>query len=397
MENSFFKILTTGALGVLLSFSVFAAKDVSHEKEDASHQEGTGLQAGKKQDKHDERDEEKGQTIRLSKAQMEMAGIESAPLSLNSIVTEIHAPGEIRLHAYRTAKVTPRISAQIIGRDVKLGDAVKKGQPMAVLSSVELVEAQGELLVASKEWRRVENLGKKILSDQRYTEAKIAFDQAYAKVLAYGMTTDQVHDLLNSDHARRTGGTFQLLAPMNGTVIKDEFILGELIEPGRVLFEISDESILWVEARVFPEDGQKIVIGSQARVKAGKAIVSGKVVQIQHALDETTRTLGVRIEIPNAGDQLHPGMFVDVGINGNDQSMALTLPKEAVLRSPDGDFVIFVETEPGEFQAKEIKVVRSEGELLIIDGVQPGQSVVRKGAFFVQSELAKSGFQAHNH
>ncbi|MBF0098867.1 MAG: efflux RND transporter periplasmic adaptor subunit [Magnetococcales bacterium] len=326
-----------------------------------------------------------------------MAGIVSSPLSAQSVASEIQAPGEVKFNAYRSAKVNPRISAQIISREAKLGDGVKKDQSLIILSSIEMAQAQGELIVSSKEWARVNELGAKVVSDRRFIEAKVAFNQSKAKVTAYGMTENQISDFLNTKHNPQPDGVFRLLAPIAGTIIRDDFILGELIEPGRVLFEISDESSIWVEAQVSPEDGKKIAVGSLARVKSGNTIISGRVIQVQHLLDETTRTLGVRVEVPNDADSLHPGTFVDVLISGRDHVNVLALPKEAVLRNPDGDFVIFLEMKPGEFHAKEIKVVRSEGDLVIIDGIDAGQSVVVKGAFFVQSEFAKSAFQAHNH
>ncbi|MBF0099223.1 MAG: efflux RND transporter periplasmic adaptor subunit [Magnetococcales bacterium] len=326
-----------------------------------------------------------------------MAGIVSSPLLYQSVSSAIQAPGEVKFNAYRSAKVNPRISAQIVSREAKLGDSVRKDQSLVVLSSIEMAQAQGELLVSSKELSRVNELGAKVVSDRRFIEAKVAFSQAKAKVTAYGMTANQISDFINTKNNPQPDGIFRLLAPIAGTIIRDDFILGELIEAGRVLFEISDESSVWVEAQVSQEDGKKIVVGSHARVKSGNTIISGQVIQIQHLLDETTRTLGVRVEVPNDADFLHPGTFVDVLISGRDHVNVLALPKEAVLRNPDGDFVIFLEMKPGEFHAKEIKVVRSEGDLVIIDGIDAGQSVVVKGAFFVQSEFAKSAFQAHNH
>jgi len=71
-----------------------------------------------------------------------------------------------------------------------------------------------------------------------------------------------------------------------------------------------------------------------------------------------TRTLGVRIEVPNPDDRLHPGLFVDVRIAGSDTEPALAVPVEAVLRSPDGDWQIFIEHEAGEYNPLEVEIVR---------------------------------------
>ncbi|MBF0427970.1 MAG: efflux RND transporter periplasmic adaptor subunit [Magnetococcales bacterium] len=375
-------------------------KEVGHlkqENKNSDNHDEHGKEETKHGSEHDEHGKEKTQSISLTKEQMNVAGIVVSPLHLQTVVEEIRAPGEVHLNEYNSAKVTPRINAQVIGREAKMGDKVTKGQPLVILSSVEMAQAQGELLVASREWNRVSELGRSVVSDQRFTGAKVAFDQAQAKVAAYGMTQIQIRDLMNLKGNSTTNGSFRLLAPIDGTIIKDDFIVGQQVEPGRVLFDISNESTLWVEARVSPTEAEKIRIDAQTRVQSGKISVIGKVVQIRHTLDETTRTISVRLEIPNKDDLLHPGTFVDVWINGGDQGQALALPKEAVLRSPDGDSVIFIEKKPGEFQAQEVEVDRVEGDAVVIRGVSEGQSVVVKGAFFVQSELAKSGFEVHNH
>ena len=118
---------------------------------------------------------------------------------------------------------------------------------------------------------------------------------------------------------------------------------------------------------------------------------------MHHALDENTRTLGVRIEIPNPDDRLHPGLFVEARIEGSSSERALAVPDEAVLRSPDGDWQVFVEHEPGEFEPREVEVVRTTDGFTVISGVEAGMRVVTQGAFLLQSELAKSGFDIHNH
>ncbi|MCK4586357.1 MAG: efflux RND transporter periplasmic adaptor subunit, partial [Gammaproteobacteria bacterium] len=122
-----------------------------------------------------------------------------------------------------------------------------------------------------------------------------------------------------------------------------------------------------------------------------------RVTQIHHTLDEATRTLAVRIEVANIDDRLHPGLFVDARIQSDSTHTALSVPVNAVLRSPDGDWQVFVEEKPGHFKPQEVDVLNTVGDRAIIDGIKPGTRVVTQGAFFIQSELAKSGFDIHNH
>ena len=377
--------IVAGLLGVAAPLWLQAAED-----EHADHDDHE-TEAGEVHEEH----EEGG--IRLTAEQQAMAGIVIKTLQPRAIKGELRAPGEIQLNAYATSRVAPRIAAQVIERHAKLGDAVEHGAPLVTLSSVEMAQAQGDLLVAEREWRRVSKLGREVVAEQRYTEAHIAREQARARVSAFGMTEDDIKQLVDTGKAELANGRFQLLAPQAGTVIRDEFIIGELVEPGRVLFEISDESLLWVEARLTPDEAARVTPDAPATVLVGDQAVVGRVSQVHHALDEATRTLGVRIEVPNAGDRLHPGLFVEVRIASGTTDEVLAVPEDAVLRGPDGDWQVFVEHEPGEFEAREVEVLRTSAGQAVIEGVAPGARVVIRGAFFLQSELAKSGFDIHAH
>ena len=271
------------------------------------------------------------------------------------------------------------------------------GQPLVTLSSVEMAQAQGDLLVAAREWTRVRKLGQKVVSAARYIQAKVNNEQARAKVQAYGMNQQQVEAILKAGNARLANGRFQLLALQSGTVIQDQFTLGEVVNAGQMLFKVSDETKLWVNTRLTAKQVTDVQIGAMANVIFGKKTLKGTVIQRHHSLDESTRTIGIRIEVANPDDVLHPGVFVDVNIAANNAEKVLSVPADAVLRSPDGDWMVFVEHEDNQFEPKEINVLRTNNGLTVIDGIEAGTRVVTHGAFFLQSELAKSGFNIHNH
>jgi len=346
----------------------------------------------------DEEEQEENGVVHLTAEQMKTAGIKVSKLTLTDVAGTFTAPGEIMLNDYRTVKITPRISAQIIERHALLGDNVVVGQPLVTLSSVEMAEAEGALLVTEREWLRVKGLGRKVVSDKRYTEARVARDQAKARVRAYGMSDEQIESLLGSKNKVAADGTFSLVATLDGRVLHDDFIIGERVDPGRELMVIADESVMWVEARVRPEDASKISAGNPASILINDAVMPAKVSQIHHTLDETTRTLAVRLEVENTDDHLHPGMFVNARIQTNNKKQALSVPEAAVLRSPDGDWQVLVEQdEAGEFKGVEVELEYVSNGNAVISGIDAGTSVVTKGAFFVQSELAKSGFEIHDH
>ncbi len=362
------------------------------EKDHDDHaEEGGGGHGG-----HDEHGDEGVAT--LSREQMQAAGIVVKALQPQLINSAIKAPGEVRFNTYKTASITPRISAQVIDRHVVLGQVVKKGQPLVTLSSVEMAEAQGELLVSVREWQRVKKLGRKVVSARRHTEAKIKFELAKAKVKAYGMTSRQVEALLASEDFSRANGRFELVATSDGTILKENYILGQQAEPGQELIRITDESSLWVVANVAPVISHEIEVGNSASVKFNGKVYPAKVAQINHSLDEITRTTGIRLLVENKNDTLHPGLFVNTQIETSNHTQALAVPEAAVLRSPDGDWQVLVEQdEAGEFKGVEIELLRVTDGKAIIEGIKAGTSVVVEGAFFVQSEIAKGGFEIHNH
>ena len=145
--------------------------------------------------------------VKLTAEQQTMAGIVVKILQPRDMAGELRAPGEIQLNAYATSRVAPRIAAQVIERKARLGDTVAQGIPLVTLSSVEMAQAQGDLLVAERAWRRISKLGREVVAEQRYTEARIAREQARARVSAFGMTDDQHLFVLSCRaHARQHHG-----------------------------------------------------------------------------------------------------------------------------------------------------------------------------------------------
>ena len=384
-----------GWLACLLALPLFVTTVTWAEE---AHQTDTHGVEGHKHGHEGSNESSEGNVVHLNPGQQRAAGIEVEVMMPRSLPEEVEAPAEVRLNLYATSQVTPRIEAQVVARHARLGDRVKKRQPLATLSSAEMAEAQGALIIAARDWQRVKNLKSGLVSEQARLQSRVAYQQAWSKLLAYGMTREQIDQLTKKGDVTRADGSFLLLSPQDGTIIRDRFVIGQMVQPGDLLFEITDESSIWVEAHVNPELMRKVKVGAPARILSAGQWIDGKVIQIHHALEETTRTMSVRLEAPNPGDHLHPGQFVTARIVvGQSEKPVLTLPMDAVLRSPDGDWQVFVEKEPGEFEPVEVELVRQLPGMAVIEGLEPGTRVVTRGAFFVQSELAKSGFAVHNH
>lgn len=333
----------------------------------------------------------------LNKEAQENAGIKITTLKPQVVKASILVPGEVIPNAKLSNKVTIRVAAQVIKRHVQEGEHVKKDQILATLSSVDIAKMQGELLLASQEWQRVKSLGKEAISGKRYSEAQVAYQHAFSTALAYGLTESEINGLLSTQKPSQAKGEFNILAPRDGTAFNINFTEGELIEPGRILLQIVDEATVWIDAKLPTDLVHPVQMGDAVKVAVNSHFLNGKIIQIHHQIDEITRTRSTRIEVPNTQDLLHPGQYVNCKIEGGDSSPVMAVPVEAVLRTTDGDWAIYVENKPNSFQQVEVKVIEIIDNQAIIEGVSAGLRVITSGAFFVHSELNKRGFDAHGH
>lgn len=342
------------------------------------------------QDEHDH-DEAAIDFIEMTSDDRTAAGIITEKVAFQTLSEQVRLPAEVVVNAYRSANVTTRITAQVVARHARLGEVVEVGQRLVTLSSVDMAEAQGALILAESEWQRVSALGKQAVSERRYTEADIAHRQAMAKVLAYGMTRNEAHRLLAARNASLATGEFDVIAPQRGTVLSDNFIVGELIEPGRVLFRISDESTLWVEASTVPSDLTGYEIGAPARIAhCDDHWIEGRIVQLHHQLDETTRRQGIRIEVDNTDDHLHPGQFAEAEISTGEGPTVLAIPDHAITLI-EGVSTVFKLEEDAEFHPEAVTTGRSAGGWTEIrDGLAEGDEIAVEGVFDLKSLLLKA-------
>jgi cobalt-zinc-cadmium efflux system membrane fusion protein len=316
-------------------------------------------------------------------------GVVTAPVAPQTLAEELRAPGEVKANAYATTLVSTRIPAQVVRRHAKLGDAVKAGQPLVTLSSVEVAEAQGALIVAEREWSRVKSLGVEAVSAKRYTESQVGRDQAYAKLRAYGVSEGEI-TALTRQGSNRANGEFALVAPQAGRITTDDFIAGERVEPGKVLFTLVDEARVWVEAQLAPDIAERVKAGAAARVVAHDLTLTGTVVQLSHRTVEASRTTPIRIEVSNENDALHPGEFVDTLIATRGATQALAVPSAAIVQLQNQP-VVFKAEANGHFEPAPIQPGETRGAQTVIkQGLAAGDVIVVQGAYVLKARLLKS-------
>lgn len=330
----------------------------------------------------------------LTARQMQLANIQVSVLSAKAMSQQYYAPGEILANKYTSYVVSPRAASVVVSRQVALGDQVKKGAPLVTLFSETIANAQANFRVVQSEWRRVKALGKKTVGDSRYIQAKTDIDAATSRLQAYGLSADAIATL--NDGSKKLG-EYTLMALIDGVVLSDSFYQGQRVEAGERLIELANEHELWVEAKLAPSLQLQLQVGDVAKVNAAGESYQGLVAQEAHTIDPVTRTRIVRLTVANEKHQLHPGMFADVYFNSVTSEAVLAVPEHALIRSSDGDWTVFVEQHTGEFVAREVVLGRAFNDWREITGVAAGERVVTAGAFFVASQIAKGGFDPHNH
>jgi cobalt-zinc-cadmium efflux system membrane fusion protein len=323
-------------------------------------------------------------------ATIKSSGIVVDTLALRTVADQIKAPGEVKVDAYNTVLVSPRVASQVVARKARLGDVVTTGAPLVVLSSVEVAETQGQLIVASQDWARVASLGPQAVSARRYNEALVQRDQARAKLKAYGLSDGQIASLIRRGSSA-ADGSFELLAPKGGRITTDAFLVGERIEPGRPLFTLVTESSVWVEARLSPALAEQVKEGDAVTILAHDLELPGKVVQRSHQTDEKTRTVDVRIQVPNEKDLLHPGELVEARIAIASKTRQLAVPAEAIVLLQNQATVFVRGKKPGQFEPVPVDVGETrDGWTEIRQGLSEGASYVRKGAFALKARILRS-------
>ena len=365
-------------------------KEHAHDDDHSTETKGGHDAHGHGADGHEETS-----SASLNTEQLTLAGIRVEALNAKPVNYQLYAPGEILSNGYTSYRVSPRVASVVLRRHVALGDHVKQGQPLVTLFSGNVAQAQASYRTAWPEWNRVRELGRKTVGEKRYINAKTDFEAAQATLQAFGLTSSDLR-LLTSQKTLSLG-EYTLRAEIDGAVLADDFEQGQRIDAGAPLITLADEKQLWVEAHLSSKTSLTLGAGTQAEVVAGDVRVKATVTQEAHTIDPVTRTRTVRLLVDNAEHRLHPGQFAEVFFRFRTEKPVLAVPETALMRSADGDWTVFVEDHPGEFQPVEVELHRSLGQLREISGIEPNTRIITKGAFFVASQIAKGGFDPHNH
>ena len=189
------------------------------------------------------------------------------------------------------------------------------------------------------------------------------------------------------------GGMTTIRSPIGGVIQMLDVRQGMTLNAGQTLAQVSGLSSVWLNAALPEAQAGQVRVGAAVRAElaafAGQSYY-GKVIAILPTAQADSRTLTVRIELPNRGGRLRPGMFATVHFTGN-AAAALLVPSEAVIRTGKRD-VVMVAGEGGRYQPVEVRIGREGGgKTEILAGLGEGQKIVASGQFLLDSEASLSG------
>ncbi len=356
-------------------------------------------------------------TVKISPDDQKRGGIQTAYVLVERLPRTLTVAGQVVADEQHTSHLGTVADGRITAVNVLPGANVRKGQDLGSLHSHTVHETVGALvqafaavdrergavLFARQEQDRYHHLysiqaaslEETQRSDQGVLEAQRLLVDAEANV---HMEREHLSELLQvPPDSLRPGNLYnQELVPIrsavNGAVLARYISVGQVVSTGFVAFDISNLSTVWVTASVNQQDLALMHVGARADVVTfgfPDQVFHGQVATVGDTLDPTTRTVPVRIVVPNPATRLRPGMFATAHIAEPATRDTVFVP-EVALQNINGMTVLFVTGDGVTFQARAVNVgTRSMGKAEIVEGVRPGERIVVNGAFMVKSEMLK--------
>jgi cobalt-zinc-cadmium efflux system membrane fusion protein len=321
-------------------------------------------------------------------------GTESAPVV-----------GELRVAEDAYAEVGSPVAARAVRVPVTAGQQVKRGQLLVELQSLDLGKARGEyrdaegrVELARKALERKRGLAQERIAPVREVqEAEAALCSAEASL---GSARAALQAMGSSPGQEAEGAALRLEAPLSGTVIERNVAQGQVAEAAQTLFRIGDLSRLWLIAHASERDAVRVEARSTARVaipaRPGQTI-SARVLLVGSQVEVSSRTIPVRLEVPNAERVLRPGMSATVWLPVGEGAPVIAVPAAALQRLDD-KWCVFVPKEEGSFEARAVGRGRDlGGEVEIVSGLEAGETIVVDGAFLLKAEAEKARGEGGHH
>lgn len=345
--------------------------------------------------------------VTLTPDAVERAGIKTAVVRSESAATSVTVPATVSPNAYADTKVHAVVGGIVRQVSVELGAAVERGQPLAVIFSAELADAQMKYLSMRA---MLEADHQKLIRTEKLVSLGAASRQELEEVTAVhaGHETEvaaarQRLVLLGLSPAEGAGLTeasqvvaeVTIPAPSDGIVTLRQVNRGQVVGAGQELFTVTDLRTVWVIGDLYEKDFAGVRVGSNAVVTVpalSRGVMRGRVAYIDARVDPATRTAKVRVEVPNRAGELRLGMYVTVAFETLSGARATLVPREAVQMIGERSVVyVPVTGEEGRFTERVVTLGPDAGDALhVLDGLKPGERIVVAGAYFLRAEAGRT-------
>ncbi len=332
-----------------------------------------------------------GNDLMLSDTQVKLANIVIQKVAKNPIGQTAVINGRFALNEQQSEAISSRAAGRIERLYVKeTGQSVKKGEPLYVLYSENLLTLQQEYLLAKEQYAA---LGE---TETRY---KSFLESAEKKLLLYGLTKSQIDKLNGPSLQPRV--TF--LAPASGIVTEINATEGQYVSEGQLLYRIEDISKLWIEAELYPGETSLVKTGDKITVRTSndkKETIEAAVDFLSPEFRSGTQIVSMRASVDNPGGKYKPGQQVQIFLTHSSKE-AISVPVDAVIRDGKGSHV-YQQVDHNTFRPVMVKTgIETFDRVEITEGLTEGDTVAVSGAYLLYSELIlKKGsdpMAGHNH
>ena len=321
-------------------------------------------------------------TVSISPEKQVLAGVRTAVVERKPLVRDIRTTAQIAADETRIAHVHVKIAGFIDKVYVDfVGQLVKKGEPLFTLYSPDLVSTQEEYLIAKR--------GNATLGNAPFQEisqgSQSLLQSARQRLKLWDISEEQIKEL---DETGKVSKDLTFYSPISGFVTDRKVFPQTSVTPDTELYTVSDLSTVWANADIFEYEVPFIRLGQRVSFTLsyypGKTY-TGNISFVYPTVDPQTRTVKVRVQIPNPGFVLKPQMFADAQLHV-DYGIKIIVPQEAVLNSGTEQHV-FVVHEGGMFEPRKVTVGPVvDGNAVILTGLKAGETIVVSGNFLIDSE-----------
>lgn len=372
---------------------------------------------------------------------IERAGVDIAVARKAPIIEAISANGEIAYDETHSARLASRVAGTVWRVEKQVGDRVQTGDVLALIDAREIGEIKSEFLeaiarsrlvasnyerlkplandgaVAGRQLREAETtlqeanigllraqqkLGNLGLAVEAQEYNNLSPEQIASKIQTLGLPADTVAKL---DTDSKNSNLFPLRSPLDGIVVERKVVPGEVVDSTTTVFVVSNVQQMWLILNVRQDEAKYLSLGQkvlfQPTDSKNEPEIRGSLAWISTAADDETRTVKVRVNIPNEDGRLRANTFGTGRIVLRNEPNATIVPSEAV--HWDGccnvvfvrDKNFFKEGAPKFFHIRKVRLGVQEGDVTeIIAGLAPGEVVASKNSVVLEAQLLKSNLGA---